>query len=75
VEIKEMMADYEQIKSRGNIKGQAAFLKEQSKLYEDQFEECIKDLLSKLELADQALSAISDLDAFQSAEAAQKICS
>jgi hypothetical protein len=72
VEIKEMMEDYEQIKSRGNIKGQEAFLKEQSKVYEDQFEECIKDLLFKLEQADKALAALSDPEAFQSSQAAQK---
>jgi hypothetical protein len=71
VEIKEMMEDYEHIKSRGNIKGQEAFLREQAKLYEEQFEECIKDLLSKLEQTDKALSALSDPNAFQSSQAAQ----
>jgi hypothetical protein len=71
-EIKEMMEDYEQLKSRGNTKGQETFIKEQTQLYEEQFEECIKDLLCKLEKADKALSALSEPDAFQSSHAAQK---
>jgi hypothetical protein len=72
VEIKEMMEDYEQIQSRGNLKGQEVFLKEQSKLYEEQFEESINDLLFKLEQADQALAALSDPNAFQTSQAAQQ---
>jgi hypothetical protein len=72
VEIKEMMADYEQIQTRGNKKGQETFLKEQTKLYEEQFQECIQDLLFKLEEADKALAALSEPDTFQSPQATQR---
>jgi hypothetical protein len=72
VEIKEMMEDYTQIKSQAFIKGQEAFIQEQSRVYEEQFEESIKDLLSKLEQADKALDALSDPAKFQSPEEAHK---
>jgi hypothetical protein len=58
-EIKEMIDDYKQIKALKHIKGQDSFVTEQSKLYEEQFEACIDDLLSKLEIADKALESIA----------------
>jgi hypothetical protein len=54
-----MMEDYKLIKANAHIRGQETFSREQAKLYEDQFEACINDLLAKLEMADIALAAIT----------------
>jgi hypothetical protein len=59
VEIQEMMEDYKLIKANAHIRGQETFSREQAKLYEDQFESCINDLLAKLEMADIALATIT----------------
>jgi hypothetical protein len=73
VEIKEMMDDYKQIKSSHPIKGQESFIKEQSKLYEEQFEACIDDLLYKLEVADKTLASMADPMAIHSSKDVQKL--
>jgi hypothetical protein len=71
-EIKEMMEDYEQVKASQSKKGQTDFRYEQLKVYEEQFEACIHDLLFKLEVADKALFAMAHLDKFPSTKEAQK---
>jgi hypothetical protein len=72
-EIKEMMDDYKQIKAHKHIKGQDSFVKEQSKLYEEQFEACIDDLLSKIEIADKTLESMAGLTVAHSSEDVQKL--
>jgi hypothetical protein len=59
VEIQEMMEDYQQIKANENLKGQETFSREQAKIYEEQFESCINDLLVKIEIADKTLTALA----------------
>jgi hypothetical protein len=72
-EIREMIDDYKQIKAHKPGKGQESFVKEQSKLYEEQFEACIDDLLLKLELADKALESMAIPTADHSSVDVQKI--
>lgn len=73
MEIKEMMNDYKQIKAHKPAKGQEAFLKEQAQLYEEQFEACIDDLLSKVEAADQVLEIIAGAPATLTAKDGQML--
>ncbi|QGQ94543.1 hypothetical protein EHS13_06420 [Paenibacillus psychroresistens] len=72
-EIKEMIDDYKQIKAHKPSKGQESFVKEQSKLYEDQFEACMDDLLLKLEVADKALEALSRPSVVHSSKDVQQL--
>lgn len=73
VEIQEMMADYQQIKANVYLKGQATFSREQAKVYEEQFESCINDLLAKLDIADKVLTALAAPTATQVSNDNQKM--
>lgn len=59
-EIQEMMDDYKQTKANQYLKGQEVFSKEQVKIYEEQFESCIDDLLTKLDVAEKALVTLAN---------------